>query len=478
MKRWIDFATREWPLFLYWAFTVCLYSTLSLFRHWHFGSNGYDLGIFDQVIWHFSRFERPTGTVTAFPNMLGDHFYPALILLAPLYWICSRVEMILVAQAVLLTLPVFPICLFAQKRLGRARAYFFAVCYGLLWEVQITAEFDFHEICIAVPAVAFAIYFADEGRWKSFFAAVFLLMMAKEDMVLLVFFIGLLLVLRKEYKKGLVLSAVSLAFFYFEIKMLIPYFGAKGYSYWNYAQLGQGPMEALGTCLTHPLKVFLMIFSNSTKIYTLKWLFIPFFFLAFFSPWVILTIPLIGERMLSDSPNLWIMHFHYSAVAAPVICLASVDGLWRLSKRFREPRLRDRMVTAVTVCMLVFNLDTAQRPRFPLRQLTDPAFYHFTDIDRAGYRALGLIPADASVLAQSSIVPHLSHRETITMIDKGSMGGPSTEDYVIGSFNESWWPLDSRAELEKVLGVKEKAGYKKIFDQEGWFVLKRGDLAH
>ena len=31
------------------------YATLSLLRHAHFQTGGYDLGIFDQAVWHYAR---------------------------------------------------------------------------------------------------------------------------------------------------------------------------------------------------------------------------------------------------------------------------------------------------------------------------------------------------------------------------------------------------------------------------------------
>ena len=37
---------------------TAVYGLIGLFRHWHFGSN-YDLAIFDQAVWHLSRFEPP-----------------------------------------------------------------------------------------------------------------------------------------------------------------------------------------------------------------------------------------------------------------------------------------------------------------------------------------------------------------------------------------------------------------------------------
>ena len=72
------------------AFAI-VYGTISVVRHSQFGSN-YDLAIFDQAIWHASRFERPGSTISGFSSILGDHFYPIVLTLAPLYWIAPHVE--------------------------------------------------------------------------------------------------------------------------------------------------------------------------------------------------------------------------------------------------------------------------------------------------------------------------------------------------------------------------------------------------
>ena len=46
------------------------YGLYAVFRHWNFHS-GYDLAIFDQAIWHLSRFEAPASTISGFSNILG-----------------------------------------------------------------------------------------------------------------------------------------------------------------------------------------------------------------------------------------------------------------------------------------------------------------------------------------------------------------------------------------------------------------------
>src|SRR3954469_13547543 len=144
------------------------YAAYGLLRHWHFDSGAYDLGIFDQVVWHLSRFEIPASTVRGYSNILGDHFSPILALLAPLYWIAPGPETLIVAQAVLLALSIVPVFIYARKRLPAGPAYAVSVGYGLFWAMQRTATFDFHEYAFAPLVVGLAILAIDEERWPLF----------------------------------------------------------------------------------------------------------------------------------------------------------------------------------------------------------------------------------------------------------------------------------------------------------------------
>src|SRR6202521_1137155 len=63
------------------------YAAISIYRHDHFGSNAYDLGVQDHAIWGYSLLQMIPNTVEMIPNLLGDHFHPILMVIAPLYWI-------------------------------------------------------------------------------------------------------------------------------------------------------------------------------------------------------------------------------------------------------------------------------------------------------------------------------------------------------------------------------------------------------
>src|SRR5438067_80645 len=49
------------------------YAVYAVLRHVHF-QTGLDLTIFDQAVWHLSRFEEPASTMKGVPNLWGDHF--------------------------------------------------------------------------------------------------------------------------------------------------------------------------------------------------------------------------------------------------------------------------------------------------------------------------------------------------------------------------------------------------------------------
>src|ERR1700677_728713 len=135
---------KEKPLVALVIFMTALYSVLSIFRHWHFMTNTADLGNFDQMVWHYSRFEAPASTNLGLDNSLGDHFSPILALCAPLFWIYPHAEILLAAQAFLFAVTMIPIFFFSEKRIGRKQSYCLLIAFMFFWGVQHTIEYDFH----------------------------------------------------------------------------------------------------------------------------------------------------------------------------------------------------------------------------------------------------------------------------------------------------------------------------------------------
>src|SRR6185436_13639913 len=344
------------------------YSVLGILRHRHFGSGAYDLGIFDQAIWQYSRFRAPFVTVRSnllTENLLGDHFHPILMLLVPVYWLTDRVEALLVAQALLFAIAAVPIFLFTEKRLGPVAGYLIAISYSIFWGIQKAAEFDFHEIAFAVPLIALAIYLIDEKRWTAYFVCLGLLLLTKENLSVTVVFFGVYLLVIRQVKQGLISMAAGVVWFFAVFKVFIPFFEPEKItarvnpinSYnrnWSYNQFGSSPFSALKTIVTRPLFLIETLFSPAAKLQTYWYTFHPFLFLAFLSPIFILAIPLIAERFLSQGPQFWGMNYHYSAVITPVVVMASVDGLARITRRLKQ---ENRRYVSIGLCGLVLAIN-------------------------------------------------------------------------------------------------------------------------
>ncbi|MCS7002126.1 MAG: DUF2079 domain-containing protein, partial [Dehalococcoidia bacterium] len=94
------------------AYTT-VFGALSILRHEALNSNAYDLAIFDQAIWNTSRGRWFAVSIKledlTNPILLGDHFSPALALLAPVYWVWSDVRALLIVQTLLFAVGAFPI---------------------------------------------------------------------------------------------------------------------------------------------------------------------------------------------------------------------------------------------------------------------------------------------------------------------------------------------------------------------------------
>jgi len=442
-----------------------IYAAFSCIRYAGFGSSGYDLGIFTQAVWHYSRFEAPISTIRELPNILGDHFHPIVIALAPLFWIWPSPYMLLLAQAALIAISIIPIWLFVRRRLDAAPSYLLVSSYALFWGVVNAVAFDFHEVAFAVPLIATAIWLIDIKRWTPFYWTIAGLLLVKEDQAILVVFFGLYLLLKKYWRPALVCVLSGIVWFLLTTKVLIPYFAGAPFAHWSYTQLGPDAMSALWTAITHPLTVVALLTTPVAKLVTAWQLFSPFLLLSFLSPLVILTIPLILERFLSTNSHYWLQVFHYSATISPIIALSAADGLSRLAKHLQSRHKRLLVLTATIVILLlnVWGLATTE-----FRYFAKPEFYNLADNQRLGQQALDHVPADASVTAQDGLLPRLANRRSIFVLRPNA---PLT-DYVVASDRVSTG-LANISEVQVLLNKYVEIGYEPVFEQDGWLVLRR-----
>lgn len=331
-----------------------LYATVAVRRHLLLRTTGYDLGIFEQAIRAYSQLRAPIVPLRGENfHLLGDHFHPALAVLAPLYRLWPSPLCLLLAQSALLALGAVPLVAWAQRVLGRRPAHAVALGYGLSWGIASAAAFDFHEVALAVPLLSFAVVALGRRRWGAAVAWAAPLVLVKEDLGLTLAALGCFVAWKGPRLLGVVTAAAGVVASVIEIKVLLPAFNPAG-GYAHGVNLGEGSHSTLlGTLVFAPLDVL----RPDIKAMTLILVFAPSALLALRSPLALLAVPTLAWRMLSQNGFHWGTSFHYSAVLMPIVFAGLIDTLRRWGSAdhplaARQVRASLATVLAVTVVML------------------------------------------------------------------------------------------------------------------------------
>ena len=177
--------------------TASAYCVISLSRLIQLNPSSWDLGIYTEYVKQYAGFRAPIVDIRA-PgfNLLGDHFTPlAGGPGARSSSVFPSSATLLVAQALLVAVSVFPVAQLAREKLGPGASRGVAVAYGFSWGLQQLADFDFHEIAFAVPLLAFSLSALARGRTRATVWWALPLVFVKEDQGFTVAAIGIYLVL-------------------------------------------------------------------------------------------------------------------------------------------------------------------------------------------------------------------------------------------------------------------------------------------
>jgi uncharacterized membrane protein len=387
-------------LLIFWLIILStLYSLLAVLRHIHFQSGAFDLGIYDQALWQYAHFIFPYNTIKE-RFILGDHLNLTLPLLSPLYWLWSNVNILLIFQAVFITLSSV-----AVYKTAAIRKFSPLVClnlsfiYSLFWGIQFAVSFDFHPVIIGVGLLTWLIYFFEGKKWKLFWVALILMLLTQENMGIALACLGFIYVFKKEYRKKAILFIIGGIIVALVSVKIISLMSPVGYEYFPTFDL-------------NPLSLFLKYFDSPDKrlvwFYSFSW----FSFLPLLSPGTILAVLLDLSQYflpLKQFGHMTTPFLHERAILAPIITLGLFDVLAFLRKtRFNLTLVVIILVISVVAQQFIFH--------FPLNKLSKSDYWkseNWMKDDEALFRE---IPNDAGVAAAQNIVPHLSERKDIYLL--------------------------------------------------------------
>jgi uncharacterized membrane protein len=440
------------------ALVVCAggaYAVYSIVRQLRFESKAFDMGIYDHVVWQWSRFTLPANSIQGFPHELGDHFSPVYALLAPGYWIHSGPASALVGQAVLIALSIVAVERTASRRLGRRSGLVVAAAYALFWGVWSAVDFDFHETAFAAPLIAWAIDAADLRRWRRCALLLAGLLLVKEDMGLVVAAFGLWLLTQGARRQGAAAFAAGLAGFALVNGVVMPLINGGHASVTDqrlYGSLGSGPLAIGWHLVSHPAASADLLTHPAEKLRLLGLTFGAFVFLGLLSPLTIVALPQLVERLLTTDQHYWAPLYHYTLAIAPILAIGAADGLARLERLLGHTRAGKAAITGLTLAVLLMSVGSFVTG--PSWRLTHRSFYERTDTDRARDAAVEMVPDDAPVAAQDNLLPHLSARRRVYQLSATGL-------------DRARWIVDEGPR-------RAPAGWRLVFERDGVVVYRRG----
>ena len=453
----------------------------------------WDLGIFTEAIQAYSRFEAPIVPIKG-PgyNLLGDHFHPLLALLGPIFRLFPSALTLLVVQDALIAVSVLPIARLAQRLLGRGGALLVGLAYGLGWGLQGAVAAQFHEVCLAVPLLAFGGVAFVERRWGACMAWLAPLVLVKEDLGLTVFMAGLVIAWRRRGEgrsavlRGLAYALFGIVAFVVTVKVLLPAMNPAGT--WAYsldgAATGAGTPTAGTTTARAIPSLWDILTTPSVKLATLLVLLAGAGFVGSASPWFALVLPTLAWRFAGSVETYYVWDsWHYNAVLVPIAacslldvmsqwlapeCAAAETGADSEDEAPASSTRRWRVAAWVAACVPAVSLalTASVLPLWQLPTLTeDPRM-------AAAQGALDAVPEGVSVETDTTLLARLvPGREVYWVGTTGKMETPP-EYVVIDARSYAWGGQQVDAES---WGSAAHPGhsYETVYAKQGFRVARR-----
>jgi uncharacterized membrane protein len=500
-----------------WVIAACVlgaYLVISLYRLFQLSPSSWDLGIYTEYVKQFANLHAPIVDVRG-PgfNLLGDHFQVIVALIAPFFRVFPAPATLLVAQALLTAVSVFPVVAAGAELLGRGAGRAIGFAYGFSWGLQQMVNFDFHEIAFAVPLLAFSLSALVRGRTRAAVCWALPLVAVKEDQGFTVAAIGAVMAIagargwrlsarpradttaksprgeagagergfeRSEVTGGLFLVWWGLSWSLLEIGVLIPHFSATHrYAYWNLGGVvGGGPAFSAGGLLGQ------LGHAYPVKLETLVILLLATAFIALGSPVAAIAVPSLVLRFIATNDYYWGTMWHYNATVMPILFLAAIEAMarWRAGERARwravPPRqappwwLSARAAASRHGAAMMVAIAVALAFQYPLSGLWNGQTYQIGKHAVADEAAMAVVPDGATVTTTLNLLAPLAARTDTFWV--GNDHNPDTQYIVFDGPDSGYSPAVTNVPAFVQQQLYPKAGYRIIFQDDDVFVFQRG----
>lgn len=433
------------------------FSSLTILRHWAFQTHAWDLGISTQSLWttaYGNRFLYHTPELFINPSgsFFGVHFSPMLLVLLPVYWLAPMPEILLILQAFALALAAFPIYLLAKNFAGgRTAGLVFAGAYLVYPAVQYVNLYEFHVQAFLPFLLAFTVYYVMKEDWYRYFPFLLLSLMVEEHVAQIMAFLGVFMLWRyrssivtafkkrdfmdKKFLVPVITIVLSVVWYWFTLWQRDTFFPTNpaamdaflGAS--NFGTLGaKTPLEVPLVIILRPVSALQALANDGVvKLLYFALLFGPLAFFSFASPSLLIpTIPYFIFSLVSDTRIHHMLGVHYESYTIAFIFAAAILGLQKNIQKQSLIKVRGGLKLVMFFSLLFFIVAS---PFSPVVNVVTPGYasVSYGEHEKALSEILMTIPANASILTQNNIFPHVSNRVQAYVIPSIHLNGELSE---------------------------------------------------
>ncbi len=443
-----------------------------------FGTSCFDMGIFVQAF--NSLKENLTAMTTCERGEMMSHFqvHSSFIfyLFLPVYMLFPSGETLLAAQAVFAIAGVIPLYLIA-KRHGFRGSMLISACLIYVFNIGLIMPcyFQFHENAFLPTVLMWLIYATDTANIPLLYVMSALTCIVKEDAPLYVICIGIFFSLenrRPKRKHGLIAALLAVVYFVIIMRWLTlngdgSYMTASRFDILM-AETGDGLLQVLKNAFLNPGYLISLILKENTLRFFIETM-LPVLFLPFMTVKLrrfLLMIPYVIMNLIIGAGYGYAADIGFQYIFGPS-CLLIYLAL--VNSEDMAKRQRYLFITAAAIITVVTGVSMASS------KLSNTEKYsEFKDFYQSADACIQTVPKDASVLANTFLLPHAADRAEIyefsekTLVRDGSgqavgMIGLEKYDYCILSQSD---PLTAQARP-----ILEAAGWTVFAEPEGNFVI-------
>ncbi len=403
----------------------------------------YDQGLFEQLFWNTIHGNLFQGSLSSgqssaviadgqvhqvFYCHLGQHFVIDFLLWMPLYALFPSGATLVVLQVTLITMAGLVLYALARHYLPGAIAFLITASYYGANAVIGPTFANFYEHC-QIPLFVFSLLLCLEKRkWWLFWLFVILILGIREDTGIILFGIGLYLIFTRRYLPlGITLCLLGFSYIALLTNVVMPLFSndnSRLYLSGYFSKFAPGnphpnTLQIFWGIVTHPQAVFesfFIPFDKRIKYFLGQWL--PLAFIPAISTvaWIITAPPLL-VLLIEDNKLALSMSVRFALTLVPGLFYGVI--IWWSQHQIRFKPVLRRWWTRCIVLSLIIAVASSPNHAFYflIPESVQPWVYipltrqwnHVKYI----HDLMKLIPANASVSATTSIIPHLANRRGI-----------------------------------------------------------------